>query len=112
MTTCKRGDVVLVAFPYVERAKSRFRPALIVSDGSIGPESLLWVLMITDDQNPSWASDIPVGPDYAAFGLRIPSVIRTDKISTVEARMARVVGALPAPFMAKVDDALRLTLAL
>lgn len=112
MTTPSRGDVVLVAFPFVERDAARFRPALVVSHSPIGPESLLWVLMVTDDQNPSWSSDIPIGADYADFGLHIPSVIRASKISTVDARKARVVGRLPAPILARVDAALRHTLAL
>lgn len=111
MTSPERGAVALVAFPFVERDRVRERPALIVSDGLIGPENLVWVLMITSAANPFWIGDVPVGPGYADFGLLIPSVVRTSKITTVEARAARAVGRFPSALMTQVDAALRRTLA-
>lgn len=102
----ERGDVVLVAFPYVERDRVRERPGLVISDGAVGEEQLCWVLMITSASNRAWPLDVDCGLDYQRFGLRIPSFIRTTKVSTFEARMVRRIGKLSEPLMAQVDGAL------
>ncbi|MCC7268340.1 MAG: type II toxin-antitoxin system PemK/MazF family toxin [Caulobacteraceae bacterium] len=103
MTSARRGDIVLVSFPYVERDRARRRPALVISEGVVGPERLLWVLMITGASNPSWSSDVQIGPDFADMGLRAPSVVRCGKVATIEATTAETVGVLPANQLATVD---------
>lgn len=92
MTGFKRWDVVKLPFPPRE-----FRPALVIVAGEIFKRhGLLWVLMITSTQNRGWPGDIEVG-DILSAGLGVPSVIRTAKILTVEAKNAEITGALLGP---------------
>lgn len=92
MPTFDRFDVVSVPFPYTDRPVRERRPALIVSlpvhEDRTG---MLWVVMITSAQHRPWPGDVRLA-DHARVGLSIPSMIRTAKIATVEARDARKLG--------------------
>ncbi|MGH7896779.1 MAG: type II toxin-antitoxin system PemK/MazF family toxin [Candidatus Binatia bacterium] len=86
------GDVIKVPFPYTDRATRQRRPALIVSTYDLERDhGLLWVLMITSAENRGWPGDVPVTAPANA-GLPVPSVIRTAKIATIEARDAELLG--------------------
>lgn len=90
-----QGDVVRVPFPYTDRDTRQHRPALVVSQGGIGDlDALLWVVMITSATNRPWPGDVPLREDYEAVGLPIPSLVRTTKIATIEARHAQRIGRL------------------
>lgn len=52
---------------------------------------LLWVLMITSAENRGWVGDVPV-TSLPQAGLPVPSIIRTAKIATIEARDAEPLG--------------------
>jgi mRNA interferase MazF len=88
--------VVWVPFPFVEQPRLRLRPALVVGTwlGHAG-EQLIWTLMITSAENSGWADDIDLSRRFKECGLPSPSVIRTAKISTNEARTAIKLGRLP-----------------
>jgi mRNA interferase MazF len=67
----------------------------VVSSGGLGHGStLLWVVMITSAANRGWPGDIALSEDYQEVGLPVPSVIRTAKIATMEARHADRLGKL------------------
>ncbi|MFQ5347993.1 MAG: type II toxin-antitoxin system PemK/MazF family toxin, partial [Rhodothalassiaceae bacterium] len=72
---------------------------------------LLWVLMITSAENRGWPGDVDIS-DIAAAGLPVPSVVRTAKIATIEARDAARIGTLPETDRPLVSGHLRRTLAL
>lgn len=87
-------DVIKVPFPYTDRPVRQRRPALVVAANGIQQEhGLLWVLMITSAENRGWPGDVEV-TDLAAAGLPSPSVIRTAKIATIEAKEAERIGTL------------------
>ena len=93
MPTCKLGDIVRVPFPYTDRATRQRRPALVISEQGLGANAeLLWVLMITSAENRAWPGDVSLVSTYAEAGLPAPSLIRTVKIATIEARDADVIG--------------------
>jgi mRNA interferase MazF len=100
MPTFRKGDIARVPFPQVERDRRQYRPALVVSVFDL-PNPLLWVLMITSAENAPWAGDIPI-EDFVAAGLPAPSVIRTSKIGTVEARQSQQAGRVEASIMKQV----------
>ena len=103
MASFKQGDVVKVPFPYTDRATRQFRPALVVSAGSIeDAHGLLWVVMITSAENRGWPGDVRVG-NLAAAGLPVPSLIRTAKIATIEASDAARLGRVPADLFRQVS---------
>lgn len=88
------GDVVKVPFPYTDKATRQRRPALVITAGPLQLDhSVLWVLMITSAKNRGWTGDVSVSA-LAKAGLPVPSVIRTAKIATIEARDAEPLGKL------------------
>ena len=107
MIRFEMGDIVRVAFPHVERDVHRYRPALVVTDEPIGPDGLLiWVAMITSAERARWPGDIPI-TDHQAVGLPIASVIRTAKLTTLEAAAAEPLGRLSQSQIGEVQAQLR-----
>jgi mRNA interferase MazF len=89
-------DVIKVPFPYTARPIQQRRPALVISSGRPADRPfVIWALMITSAENRRWAGDIRVS-DLAAAGLPSPSVVRTDKIATIEIADAEPIGRLVA----------------
>ena len=103
----KPGDIVWVPFPFVEAPKLRERPALVVGVLVPSPQlELLWVLMITSSANKGWQGDVSLEARFAECGLEVPCVVRTAKISTVEAGRARKSGELPLDLLELVKSEL------
>ena len=102
-----RGDVVRVPFPYTDRDTRQHRPALVVSRGGLGEGgALLWVVMITSATNRGWPGDVSLVDSYQAAGLPAPSVVRSTKIATIEARHAERLGQLSKTLWTEVAAAL------
>ncbi|MBB4268012.1 type II toxin-antitoxin system PemK/MazF family toxin [Roseospira visakhapatnamensis] len=93
MPVFERWDVVKVPYPYTNRPVTEHRPALVAAVIEEGP-GLLWVVMITSAANRAWPGDVPI-VDPGAAGLPAPSVIRTAKITTIDAALASRLGTLP-----------------
>lgn len=88
-------DVVKVPFPYTDRPIRQNRPALIIAAGELeAAYGLLWLAMITSAANRGWAGDVTIS-DPPEAGLPVPSIVRTAKIATIEARDAQRLGTLP-----------------
>ena len=81
-----RFEVVIVPFPFTDKAQVKRRPALVVSShtafGRRAGHSVM--AMITSAQNPPWPLDVPIS-DLAAAGLPAPSVVRM-KLFTLDHR--------------------------
>jgi mRNA interferase MazF len=104
-------DVVRVDFPYADQAASRRRPALVLAAPQIGARfGIIWVLMITSARHQPWPGDVPIG-DLRSAGLAHPCVVRTQKIATLDARLADRIGQLAAADRGGIVAALRGTLA-
>ena len=96
--------IVRVPFPYTDPNTRQRRPALVVSAGGLGPEgALLWVVLITSAENRGWPGDVEFGASYSAAGLPAPSLIRTAKIATVEARHVEPIGRATQAILDRVD---------
>ena len=108
IVTFDAHDVVVVPFPFTDRAATKRRPALVLSlSASFNLVAGHCVLaMITTAQHDPWPLDVPIG-DLAAAGLHSPSVVRM-KLFTLDAQLiARRIGALAAPDRSSVAEALR-----
>jgi len=92
MPTFEQGDIVKVPFPYTNRPTRQSRPALVASTGS-GNDTLglLWVVMVTSAENRGGPGDVALA-DLSGTGLPAPSLVRTAKITTIEARDAARLG--------------------
>lgn len=111
MPDFERGDVVRVPFPYTDRSTRQHRPALVVSDGTLGDGGrLLWVVMITSADNRGWPDDVPLDEDYANAGLPAPSLIRPAKIATIDAAVATRLGRIDAERLARTMAVIRASL--
>jgi mRNA-degrading endonuclease toxin of MazEF toxin-antitoxin module len=88
-------DIVKVPFPYTDRPVRQNRPALVIAAGELkAKHGLLWLAMITSAANRGWPGDVPIS-DLQAAGLPVPSIVRTAKVATIEARDAQPLGTLP-----------------
>lgn len=105
--TYESGQVVRVPFPFTDRAASKNRPALVLSDAAAfnAPAGHAVLAMITSAKNPPWPLDCPI-EDLAAAGLPAPSVVRA-KLFTLDARLIRgTLGRLGAADAARVRHTL------
>ncbi len=81
--TFERFDVVVVPFPFSDRAGAKRRPALVVSHRGFNRSHGQVVLaMITTAARGPWPSDTTI-TDLAAAGLKAASVVRL-KLFTIE----------------------------
>jgi mRNA interferase MazF len=67
---------------------------------------LLWLAMVTSAVNRGWTGDVTIS-DLRAAGLPIPSIVRTAKLATIEARIAQRLGSLPPADRETVSRSLR-----
>jgi mRNA interferase MazF len=104
----RQGDVVRVPFPYTDRNTRQHRPALVVSRGGIGQQrSLVWVAMITSAANRGWPGDVALGDGDDETGLPVPSIVRSSKVATIEARHADRIGRIGSARWTEVASVLR-----
>lgn len=84
--TYERFDVVVVPFPFTDKAQVKRRPALIISNPRFGSAAGHSVMaMVTSARNPAWPSDVAIS-DLAGAGLPAPSVVRM-KLFTLDHRL-------------------------
>lgn len=68
------------------------RPALVIADGPLGGgPALLWVVMITSAANRGWPGDVPI-TSYQDTGLPVASIVRTERVASIEAAYADRIG--------------------
>jgi len=86
-TRLKRGDVVLVPFPFTDLTAEKLRPAVIVSSD---PQELDVVIAFISSIVPLGelpATDfllVPNHPDFPRTGLKKASVFKMNKLLTIE----------------------------
>lgn len=112
----KRGTVVLTPFPFTDLSGRKVRPALVVSR-SDRPGSDVLLAFITSKHSLTPAkSDLPVDnahPDFAQTGLKVSSVVKLDKLVTVEQSIILgELGEFSAALLNEVNEKLRYALAL
>ena len=95
MTIYKPFDVVVVPFPFTDKASVKRRPALVLSsDKTFNIQAEHSVLaMITSAQNSSWPLDANI-EDLAAAGLSASSIVRMKLFTLDERLILRKVGEL------------------
>jgi mRNA interferase MazF len=114
----RRGDVVLLQAPFASRMGAKTRPMLVVqNDGNNSRMANTILVFITT--NISRAAEptqvlIDVGtPEGKASGLIQTSVVSCENILTVvQADVLRTIGHLPDALMRRVDEGLKISLAL
>jgi mRNA interferase MazF len=112
MTTCSRGDIVLVKFVFADEKGVKQRPGLIVSSARYHRSRREAILAaITSQVGRSLVGDYHL-TQWKEAGLPLPSTV-TGIIRTIKQDMiVRKLGALPASELAQVEAQLRASLAL
>jgi mRNA interferase MazF len=97
IATYSPGDVVIVPFPFTDRAASKRRPALVCSSHHFNATSKHLVLaMITSATHYDWPGDVPIR-ELAGTGLSAASVVRWKLFTLDRSYIIRRAGALSPP---------------
>src|SRR4030095_10578670 len=114
----RRGDVVLVLYPFASSRGASRRPALIVQNNRDN-RRLNNTIIAQITTNVRHANDpTPLlsawgAPEAQQAGLLHDSVVSCNNLATVhEDRIHRVIGHLPDPLMASIDECLKTALGL
>ena len=110
----KRGEVVLVDFPFASGGGSKVRPALIVQNDR-GNSLLRDTIVVPITSNVSRSASVSTqfsidssSPDWKGSGLRMPSVVKCENIYTFgQSRIVATIGRLSAASMTVIDDCLK-----
>jgi mRNA interferase MazF len=99
MTSCKRGDVVLVPFPFTDLSSAKQRPALVTSADAwnAAQSDVVLVALTSHMTGPRAPGDyVLTVADLHSGGLPKPSLVRTTKIFTMhQGLLRRTLGHLP-----------------
>jgi mRNA interferase MazF len=110
-TSYKRGDVVLVPFPFTDLTGSKQRPAVVVSPDSFNASRPDVVLVAITSRVPAQLADdeiaIPAS-ELGLSGLPKPSVVKAGKIVTIHQGLIRKkIGTMPAATLGRILDSVR-----
>lgn len=106
--TYRAFDVVVVPFPFTDRATVKRRPALVVSDpaafnAKVGQSVLA---MITSAAQSDWPLDTPIS-NLRAAGLTSESIVRMKLFTLDDQLIVRKAGALAPADRASVAQSMR-----
>lgn len=106
--TYEAFDVVIVPFPFTDRAATKRRPALVLSDRSTFNAGIGHVVlaMITSASHARWPLDVAL-KDLGSAGLTAASVVRMRLFTLDERLIPRKLGSLAAADRKAVVGALR-----
>jgi len=116
MTTCRRGDLVVVEVRYSDGTGSKRRPALVVSEDGYN-RRLPDVMACPVSSQPRYVehpgpADVPIAA-WKPAGLRHPSAVRVGKTLAIDRGIVlRRLGRMPEETMREVGLVLRRLLAL
>jgi mRNA interferase MazF len=113
----RRGDVVIVDYPFSDRTGSKVRPALIVQSDVYNQRLADTIIaLITSSAQRFVGSPTQLIVDIATAdgkqtGLRINSVVQCENLITLDQSLIlRVIGRFPANLLQKINPCLRAAL--
>lgn len=114
----RRGDVVILGFPFTDTGQAKVRPALVVQNDLDNQRIRKTVVaMITGNlrrrNDPSHLFVDPIDPDGVSSGLSFPSLVSCYNLFTVEqTSISHVIGHLSDPLKARLAVCLKAALEL
>lgn len=113
----RRGDIVLVDFPYSDRTGSKVRPALIVQADAwnrLLDDTILALVTSSRHRRVGAATQLLIDITTAEgkeTGLRLDSIIQCENLLTYDQSLIlRVLGRLPAAVKEQMDTCLKAAL--
>lgn len=104
--TSDRWDVVVVPFPFSERAAAKRRPALVLSGKAFNGHGHTVLAMITTQAHRPWPGDTELH-DLPAAGLPLPCIVRLKTFTLDNRLILRRIGALSPADRQRVAAALK-----
>lgn len=87
----KRGDIVLIAFPFSDLASQKVRPAVVLSEPSGSEDDIIVSLISSNISRRLTEGDYLLtteNPEFSKTGLKVPSLFRMSKIHNLSKRLA------------------------
>ncbi len=110
----RRGDVVILDYPFSDASGSKVRPALVVQNDADNSRRSNTILVMTTKSIRGIRTQVVIDvttPDGQASGLHITSAVNCSDIYTVNSRhIIHTIGHLSDSFMRQVDDGLKAAL--
>lgn len=98
----KKGDIILIPFPFTDLSGLKNRPALILVEG----QNDITVSFITSQIKWKEEFDVEVSPSQEN-GLKKTSLIRLSKLATIDKELViGKLGTLPTNILSEVDNSL------
>lgn len=89
----RRGDIVLLPYPFTDLSGQKARPALVVSSDKFNQnnqDAIFLFITKTDYKSPFDLRVDITDPRFKTTGLKAASTFRTSKIMTLQKSLARV----------------------
>ncbi len=86
----RRGTVVLTPFPFTDFSGAKVRPAVVISRGDRPGDDVILAFVSSVVPPCPLPTDLVVDPSHPNFretGLKVPSIIKCDKLATVQRRI-------------------------
>ena len=110
----KRGEVLLLSFPFTDLRSNKVRPALVVSSDSFNGTGQEAIFVFITSKEYSGPFDLRISgadPGFRNTGLKVPSTFRVSKLMCLEQGLVRKrLGYADKSILTKVDSALMLLL--
>ena len=112
----RRGDVIVVDFPFTDTNEAKIRPAVVVqNDRDNSRLRKTVIVMVTGNLrrrgDPSHVFVDPADPAGFSSGLQFPSLISCNNLFTIEQTgIMRVLGHLSGALKQKLEDSLKAAL--
>jgi mRNA interferase MazF len=104
----KKGDIVLIPFPFTDLSGTKLRPALVLAVSSAD----ITVAFITTRMGWRDDTDVELVADPIT-GIKKPSLIRPAKLATIDKTIAiGKIGSVPLDILNQVNTSLKLILQL
>jgi mRNA interferase MazF len=112
----ERGKLILIPFPFTDLSASKVRPAVIISDPQYTDKdvSVLFISSrISKKTGPMDHTIKPADPHFEETGLKVPSLIKCNKVATLDKKIVLgEMGTLHQSDQKKIDKKLKLALGL
>lgn len=112
----RRGAVVLTPFPFTDLSGTKVRPAVVVSPSDRSGEDVILAFISSVKPLTLLSTDLLIEashPDFPGTGLKVASIVKCDKLATVQRRIILgELGILSPALLVELNTRLRVALGL
>jgi mRNA interferase MazF len=89
MAVKRGGQIALTPFPYTDLSGAKLRPVLMLRQASRFDDWLVCMVSSKMDQAETGFDEVltPADADFAASGLKVPSVLRLSRLAVLDASL-------------------------